>query len=123
MRVPVALKLANALCPGSSPSLRRESTVISALRGPIVTRALLPSSVIPTIAPAIAFIAESSGRPRVVALWDQAADYDPARPNRFRYGRIHDAAAIQAAVAADDPVGRLGYDHTIWDVGGPPSMT
>lgn len=64
-----------------------------------------------------AFRREDGGT-RVLALWDQAAEPDPARPNRFGYGRIHDRAAIDAALAREDPVAALGYDPAVWDAGG-----
>jgi hypothetical protein len=58
------------------------------------------------------------GRTRLEALWDQAAADDPARPNRFGYGRIHFRQAIDAALARDDPFAALGHDPAAWDVGG-----
>ena len=50
------------------------------------------------------------GRTRVVALWDQGAAYDPARPNAFGYGRIHRSADIDRALQSTDPFAALGYD-------------
>jgi len=64
-----------------------------------------------------AFLGRGGGT-RVEALWDQAATYDPAHANRFRYGRVHDRGAIDAALQRDDPVAALGYDPQAWDVGG-----
>jgi phosphatidylserine/phosphatidylglycerophosphate/cardiolipin synthase-like enzyme len=58
------------------------------------------------------------GNTRLLGLWDQSADHDPGRPNRFGYGRIHERAEIDAALRAGDPVAALGYDPAVWDVGG-----
>ncbi|HET9198984.1 MAG TPA: S8 family serine peptidase [Solirubrobacterales bacterium] len=57
------------------------------------------------------------GGTRLLALWDQAGEPDPARPNRFGYGRIHDRAAIDAALGREDPAAALGYDPAVWDAG------
>ena len=35
----------------------------------------------------------ADGSTRVLALWDQAAPYDPSHPNPYGYGRIHTRAA------------------------------
>jgi phosphatidylserine/phosphatidylglycerophosphate/cardiolipin synthase-like enzyme/peptidoglycan hydrolase-like protein with peptidoglycan-binding domain len=58
------------------------------------------------------------GGTRLLGMWDQAADPDPARPHRFGYGRIHDRASIDAALDGEDPVAALGYDPATWDAGG-----
>jgi hypothetical protein len=58
----------------------------------------------------------ADGATRVLALWDQAAPYDPARPNRFGYGIVHERAVIDAALRQSDPVAALGYDPAVWDV-------
>jgi subtilisin family serine protease len=55
---------------------------------------------------------------KIDAVWDQAAEYDPGRPNRFGLGRIHSRTSIERALATTDPVRALGYDHTVWDVSG-----
>ncbi len=57
------------------------------------------------------------GSTRVLALWDQTGDPDLARPNRFGYGRVHDSAAIDAALGHEDPLAALGYDPALWDMG------
>jgi hypothetical protein len=50
------------------------------------------------------------GRTRLVALWDQRAAPEPGDPAaRFGYGRVLDRARIDAALAAPDPYGHLGY--------------
>ncbi|WP_037499896.1 S8 family serine peptidase [Sphingomonas jaspsi] len=51
----------------------------------------------------------SDGSTRLVALWDQAGRYDPARPNIYGFGRIHSRADINAALATPDPFRALGY--------------
>ncbi|MGE5527412.1 MAG: S8 family serine peptidase [Methanosarcina sp.] len=58
------------------------------------------------------------GSTRLLSLWDQSAAYDPGRPNRFGYGRVHGRAEITAALRSPDPVAALGYDPATWDVGG-----
>jgi peptidoglycan hydrolase-like protein with peptidoglycan-binding domain len=50
------------------------------------------------------------GRTRILALWDQGAPYDPARPNIFGYGRIHRSSDIDRALQTSDPYAALGYD-------------
>ena len=60
----------------------------------------------------------SGARSRVAALVDQSAAMDPARHNRFGYGRAHTRAAIDAALATPSPSATLGYDHARWDLGG-----
>ncbi|MFI5068113.1 MAG: S8 family serine peptidase, partial [Streptosporangiales bacterium] len=52
----------------------------------------------------------ANGRSRVLAFWNQVPGADPALPNRYGYGRIHDAAAIDAALASPDPYRALRYD-------------
>lgn len=49
------------------------------------------------------------GSTRLLALWDQGAAYDPARPNRYGIGRIHDRTQINRALRRDDPFSALGY--------------
>lgn len=49
------------------------------------------------------------GSTRLLALWDQGAAYDPARPNRYGIGRIHDRNHINRALRRDDPLGALDY--------------
>lgn len=60
----------------------------------------------------------SEGRTRLLALWDQSAEYQDSYPNRFGYGRIYSRAEIDEALGRDDPVAALGYDPAAWDVGG-----
>ena len=57
-------------------------------------------------------------QPRRCALKVQSAAMDPARHNRFGYGRAHTRAAIDAALATPSPSATLGYDHARWDLGG-----
>ncbi|QQO45107.1 hypothetical protein [Paracoccus sp. MC1862] len=49
------------------------------------------------------------GSTRLLALWDQGAAYDPARPNRYGIGRIHDRDRINSALRRDDPFAAFGY--------------
>lgn len=51
----------------------------------------------------------ANGTTRLLALWDQSAPYDAARPNRYGYGVIHSAQAINEALATDDPTATLSY--------------
>lgn len=51
----------------------------------------------------------ADGGTRLLALWDQAAAYDPAHPNAYGFGRIHSRAEIDAALATSDPHRALGY--------------
>ena len=60
---------------------------------------------------------DADGRTRLLGLWDQGATYDPAHPNLYGYGRIHDGADIDRALAADDPYGALGYYPFVSDSG------
>ncbi|MET9272064.1 FAD-dependent oxidoreductase [Kribbella sp. NPDC003557] len=56
------------------------------------------------------------GSTRVVALWDQRpGPQDAASP--YGYGRILDAATINAALDTADPVATLGYDAADFDAG------
>jgi phosphatidylserine/phosphatidylglycerophosphate/cardiolipin synthase-like enzyme len=57
------------------------------------------------------------GRTRLLALWDQQPGPDPARPNRYGYGLVYTAAAINAALEQPDPVAALGYDPALSDLG------
>jgi subtilisin family serine protease len=57
------------------------------------------------------------GTTRVIAFWDQGADYDPARPNRFGYGREHTSDQINAALRTPDPYRTLGYHPAASDTG------
>lgn len=50
------------------------------------------------------------GSTRLLALWDQRGEADDGADNRWGFGRIHGAAAIDRALAADDPYRALGYD-------------
>jgi outer membrane protein OmpA-like peptidoglycan-associated protein/subtilisin family serine protease len=55
------------------------------------------------------------GRTRLLAIWDQrTARYDG---NRFGYGRIHHADAIQAALRVRDPYRMLDYHPAVSDTG------
>ncbi|MDP2334499.1 MAG: S8 family serine peptidase [Reyranella sp.] len=49
------------------------------------------------------------GTTRLMAFWHQGAAYDPARPNRFGYGRDYSRQDINAALAAADPYQALDY--------------
>lgn len=49
------------------------------------------------------------GTTRLLALWDQGARYDPARPNHYGFGRIFTREEIDRALAAPDPRAALGY--------------
>lgn len=51
----------------------------------------------------------ADGRTRFAALWDQGAEADPERLNRYGYGRIHSADDINHALQTDDPYATLGY--------------
>ena len=57
------------------------------------------------------------GRTRLLALWDQSCAMDPARPNRYGYGRIYLASDIDHALVADDPYAALGYHPARSDSG------
>ncbi|HEV2817121.1 MAG TPA: S8 family serine peptidase [Allosphingosinicella sp.] len=52
---------------------------------------------------------KADGRTRLLALWDQGCAYDPARPNRFGFGRIYLRDEIDRALAAPNPYRALGY--------------
>jgi phosphatidylserine/phosphatidylglycerophosphate/cardiolipin synthase-like enzyme/subtilisin family serine protease len=52
---------------------------------------------------------KADGSTRILALWDQAANYDTAHPNAFGYGRIYSRAEIDAALRSSDPYRTLGY--------------
>ncbi|TMJ34344.1 MAG: hypothetical protein E6G89_20475, partial [Alphaproteobacteria bacterium] len=58
------------------------------------------------------------GTTRLVGFWHQGAPYDPARPNRFGYGRIFSQQEINAALRDSDPYQALGYHPAISDTGG-----
>ncbi|UUL84064.1 S8 family serine peptidase [Sphingomonas qomolangmaensis] len=49
------------------------------------------------------------GRTRLLALWDQGARYDAARPNHYGFGRIFTREEIDHALTAPDPRAALGY--------------
>ncbi|GIJ64029.1 FAD-dependent oxidoreductase [Virgisporangium aurantiacum] len=58
----------------------------------------------------------ADGTTRLLALWDQrpaASD----RAERYGYGRILEAARIDAALAGPDPYSALGYDPADFDAG------
>ena len=57
------------------------------------------------------------GTTRLVAFWHQGAPYDPARPNRFGYGREYSQEEINAALRAPNPYQALGYHPAISDTG------
>jgi outer membrane protein OmpA-like peptidoglycan-associated protein/subtilisin family serine protease len=61
---------------------------------------------------------KADGSTRILAIWDQAAAYDPAHPNAFGYGRIHGRAEIDAALRSSDPYRTLGYAPWIAAPGG-----
>ena len=54
-------------------------------------------------------VRKADGSTRILALWDQGANYDTAHPNAFGYGRIYSRAEIDAALRSSDPYGTLGY--------------
>jgi|GEM_PF-1134747 len=51
----------------------------------------------------------ADGSTRLLAFWDQRPASAPAPSNRYGYGRIHTAAAINRALASPDPYAALGY--------------
>jgi subtilisin family serine protease len=57
------------------------------------------------------------GSTRVIGFWNQGADYDAKRPNRFGYGRIYSRAEIDAALRTSDPYATLGYHPASSDGG------
>ena len=59
----------------------------------------------------------STGRTRLLALWDQRASRRRP-PSPYGYGVVHDAAAIDRALGARDPFDALGYDPVDVDVDG-----
>ncbi|WP_116948894.1 S8 family serine peptidase [Jiangella endophytica] len=60
---------------------------------------------------------DAAGRTRVLALWDQREKSGP-RPAPYGYGRVHDRAAIDAALRRGDPYRALGYHPADADRGG-----
>lgn len=61
---------------------------------------------------------EADGRSAIEAIWDQRGGQMPTSPQPFGYGRLHEAAAIDAALRQADPHVALGYDHTDVDPAG-----
>ncbi|TDD63830.1 hypothetical protein E1262_29880 [Jiangella aurantiaca] len=62
---------------------------------------------------------DAAGRSRVLALWDQRDQAgDGVRPAPYGYGRVHDRAAIDAALRTADPYGALDYHPADADRGG-----
>lgn len=57
------------------------------------------------------------GTTRVIAFWNQGADYDTALPNRFGYGREYTSDEINAALRTPDPYRTLGYHPAASDTG------
>jgi subtilisin family serine protease len=51
---------------------------------------------------------KDDGTTRVIAFWHQGLDYDPARPNKFGYGRVFLRDEIDAALRTPDPYQSLG---------------
>lgn len=49
------------------------------------------------------------GSTRLLALWDQSGDVQAGAPNRYGYGTIYTADAINRALQAADPYAALGY--------------
>ncbi len=60
----------------------------------------------------------ADGRTRLLALWDQSAQEGPASPAPYGYGAAYTAADINAALAARDPYGALGYCPADSDIDG-----
>ncbi|RIQ21808.1 S8 family serine peptidase, partial [Jiangella rhizosphaerae] len=60
---------------------------------------------------------DAAGRTRVLALWDQRDAAGPG-PAPYGYGRVHDRAAIDAALRTDDPYRALDYHPADADRGG-----
>ncbi|MBB5788967.1 S8 family serine peptidase [Jiangella mangrovi] len=63
---------------------------------------------------------DAAGRTRLLALWDQRSRDDgggPA-PEPYGYGRVHDRAAVDAALRTGDPYDALGYHPAVADRGG-----
>ncbi|WP_227370552.1 S8 family peptidase [Halomonas sp. M20] len=58
------------------------------------------------------------GRTRLLALWDQRGQANPASPAPYGYGRLLTRAAIDVALEQDDPYTALDYDSA--DVDAPP---
>lgn len=58
------------------------------------------------------------GTTRLRCLWDQRGGASEASPAPFGYGRLHVREAIDAALAAPDPYGALGYDPADADTDG-----
>ena len=51
----------------------------------------------------------ADGRTRLIALWDQAAQYDRTHPNVYGFGRIYSREEIDRALRSADPRQALGY--------------
>ncbi|WP_182113878.1 MULTISPECIES: S8 family serine peptidase [unclassified Actinotalea] len=60
--------------------------------------------------PAHVDLLDADGRSRFLALWDQRGGRTPLSPAAYGYGRVLDAAALDAALATPDPYAALGYD-------------
>lgn len=50
-----------------------------------------------------------NGETRLIALWDQRAEFSPEVDNRYGYGTIHTREAINNALQKDDPYAALDY--------------
>lgn len=59
---------------------------------------------------------DAAGRTRLLALWDQRSSGDGPAP--YGYGRVHDRAAVNAALRTGDPYAALGYHPADADRGG-----
>jgi subtilisin family serine protease len=55
------------------------------------------------------------GSTRLLALWDQQAEEESAKENRYGYGTIHERRDIDAALAAPNPYEALAYDPAAFD--------
>lgn len=58
---------------------------------------------------------DGRGRTRLLALWDQGADYSLTRANRFGYGRIVTRTELDTALQAADPYTHLEYHPALAD--------
>lgn len=66
---------------------------------------------------------DAAGRTRLLALWDQRSGAsggsgDGGGPAPYGYGRVHDRAAVDAALRTGDPYAALGYHPADADRGG-----
>jgi GH25 family lysozyme M1 (1,4-beta-N-acetylmuramidase) len=53
---------------------------------------------------------DANGGTRLLSMWDQTAPTSATSPAPYRYGAVHSAADINAALASSDPYGALNYN-------------